>query len=30
MKHQEEDNNTLRSPEEMGEHLRVTSVPTYL
>lgn len=30
MKHQEEDNNSLRSPEEMGDHLRVTSVPTYL
>lgn len=30
MKHKEEDNNSLRSPEEMGEHLRVTSVPTYL
>ena len=30
MKHQEEDNNTLHSPKEIGEHLRVTSVPTYL
>ena len=30
MKHKDEDNNSLRSPEEMGELLRVTSVPTYL
>ena len=30
MKHQEEDNNTLRSPKEIGDHLRVTYVPTYL
>lgn len=30
MKHQEEDNNTLHSPKEIGDHLRVTSVPTYL
>ena len=29
MKHQEEeDNNTLHSPKEIGDHLRVTSVPT--
>ena len=27
MKHQEEDN-TLHSPKEIGDHLRVTSVPT--
>ncbi len=30
MKHQEEDNNALRSPKEIGDHLRVTYVPTYL
>jgi hypothetical protein len=30
MKHQEENNNTLRSPEEIADHLRVTYVPTYL
>ena len=30
MKHQEENNNTLRSPEQLADHLRVTYVPTYL
>ena len=30
MKGKEENDKSLRSPEEMGEHLRVTSVPTYL
>ena len=30
MKGKEENDNSLRSPEEMGDHLRVTSVPTYL
>ena len=30
MKGKEENDNSLRSPEEIADHLRVTYVPTYL